>query len=90
MGWYSHLFQNFPRFVVIHTVKDFGIVNKAEDVFLELSCFFNDPVDVGNLISGSFAFSFFFFLIKLFLMGLKFCDRFLVKLFSLKSTDFKN
>ena len=55
--WYSHLFQNFPQFVVIHTVKGFGIVNKAEiDVFLELSCFFNDPVDVGNLISGSSAF----------------------------------
>ena len=56
--WYSHLFQNFPPFVVIHTVKGFGIVNKAEvDVFLELSCFFNDPADVGNLISGSSAFS---------------------------------
>ena len=56
--WYSHLFQNFPQFIVIHTVKDFGIVNKAEiDVFLELSCFFDDPVDVGNLISGSSAFS---------------------------------
>ena len=56
--WYSHLFQNFPQFVVIHTVKGFGIVNKAEvDVFLELSCFFDDPVDVGNLISGSSAFS---------------------------------
>ena len=54
--WYSHLFQNFPHFVVIHTVKDFGIVNKA-DVFLEFSCFFNDPVDVGNFISGSSAFS---------------------------------
>ena len=53
MVWYSHLFQNFPQFVVIHTVKGFGIVNKAEiDVFLELSCFFCDPVDVGNLISG--------------------------------------
>ena len=51
--WYFHLFQNFPQFVVIHTVEGFGIVNKAEvDVFLELSCFFNDPVDVGNLISG--------------------------------------
>ena len=58
MVWYSHLFQNFPQFVVIHTVKDFGIVNKAEvDVFLELSSFFDDPVDVGNLISGSSAFS---------------------------------
>ena len=58
MVWYSHLFQNFPQFIVIHTVKGFGIVNKAEiDVFLELSCFFNDPVDVGNLISDSSAFS---------------------------------
>ena len=58
MVWYSHLFQNFPQFVVIHTVKGFGIVNKAEvDAFLELSCFFDDPVDVGNLISGSSAFS---------------------------------
>ena len=56
VAWYSHLFQNFPQFVVIHTVKGFGIVNKAEiDVVLELSCFFNDPADVGNLISGSFA-----------------------------------
>ena len=56
--WYSHLFQNFPQFIVIHIVKGFGIVNKAEiDVFLELSCFFNDPVDVGDLISGSSAFS---------------------------------
>ena len=56
--WYSQLFQNFPQFIVIHTVKGFGIVNKAEiDVFLELSCFFDDPVDVGNLISGSSAFS---------------------------------
>ena len=55
---YSHLFQNFPEFIVIHTVKGFGIVNKAEiDVFLELSCFFDDPGDVGNLISGSSAFS---------------------------------
>ena len=54
--WYPHLFQNFPEFVVIHTVKGFGIVNKA-DVFLELSCFFDDPTDVGNLISGSSAFS---------------------------------
>ena len=58
MVWYSHLFQNFPQFLVIHTVKGFGIVNKAEiDVFLELSCFFNNPADVGNLISGSSAFS---------------------------------
>ena len=58
MVWYSHLFRNFPQFIVIHTVKGFGKVNKAEiDVFLELSCFFDDPVDVGNLISGSSAFS---------------------------------
>ena len=58
MVCYSHLFQNFPQFIVIHTVKRFGIVTKAEvDVFLELSCFFNDPVDVGNLISGFSAFS---------------------------------
>ena len=56
--WYSHLFKNFPQFVAVHTVKGFGIVNKAEiDVFLELYCFFNDPTDVGNLISGSSAFS---------------------------------
>ena len=56
--WYSHLFHNFPQFIVIHTVKGFGIVNKAEiDGFLELSCFFLDPEDVGNLISGSSAFS---------------------------------
>ena len=65
MVWYSHLFQNFPQLIVIHTVKGFGIVNKgfgivnkAEiDVFLELSCFFDDPADIGNLISGSSAFS---------------------------------
>ena len=58
MVLYSHLFQNFPQFTVIHTVKGFGIVNKAEiDVFLELSCFFHDPADVGHLISGSSAFS---------------------------------
>ena len=58
MVWYSHLFKNFPQFVVIHTVKGFGMVNKAEiDVFLELSCFFDDSTDVGNLISGSSAFS---------------------------------
>ena len=58
MVWYSHLFQNFPQFIVIHTVKGFGIVNKAEiDVFLELSCFSDDPADVGHLISGSSAFS---------------------------------
>ena len=56
--WYSHLFQNFPQLIVIHTVKGSGIINKAEvDVFLELSCFFDDPVDVGSLISGSSAFS---------------------------------
>ena len=55
---YSHLLKNFPEFVVVHIVKDFGIVNKAEvDVFLELSCFFDDPTDVGNLISGSSSFS---------------------------------
>ena len=58
MVWYSCLVKNFPQFIVIHTVKGFGIVNKAEvDVFLELSCFFDDPTDVGNLISGSSAFS---------------------------------
>ena len=58
MIWYSQLFQNFPQFIVIHTVKDFDIVNKAEiDVFLELFCFFDDPADVSNLISGSSAFS---------------------------------
>ena len=58
MVWYSQLFQNFPQFIVIDTVKGFGIVNKAEiDVFLELFCFFSDPEDVGNLISGSSVFS---------------------------------
>ena len=58
MAWDSHLLQNFPQFIVIHTVKGFGIVNKAEIyVFLELSCFFDDPADDGNLISGSSAFS---------------------------------
>ena len=58
MVWYSHLFKNFPQFVVIHTVKGFGIVNKAEvDVFLQLPRPFNEPTDVGNLISGSSAFS---------------------------------
>ena len=58
MVWYSHLSQNFPQFIMIHTVKGFGIVNKAEiDVFLELSCFLDDPTDIGNLISGSSAFS---------------------------------
>ena len=58
MVWYSHLFQNFPQFVVIYTVKGFGIVNKAEiKVFLELTCFFDDPTDGGNFISGSSGFS---------------------------------
>ena len=58
MVWYSHLFKNFPQFVVIYTVKGFGIINKSEiDVFLEISCFFHDSADVGNLISGSSAFS---------------------------------
>ena len=58
MVWYSHFLQNFPQFIVIHTVEGFGIVNKAEiDIFLELSCFFDDPADIGNLISGSSAFS---------------------------------
>ena len=58
MVWYSHLLKNFPQFIVIHTVKGFGIVNKAEiHIFLELSCFFDDPMDVSNLISGFFAFS---------------------------------
>ena len=58
MVWYSHHLKNFPQFVVIHTVKGFGIVNKAEiDVFLELPCFSDDPMDVGNLVSGSSAFS---------------------------------
>ena len=56
MVWYSHLFQNFPQFIVIHTVNGFATVNKTEiNVFLELSCFFHDPADVGNLISGSSA-----------------------------------
>ena len=58
MVWYSHLFKNLPQFIVVHTVKGFGIVSKAEiDVFLELSCFLDDLADVGNLISGSSAFS---------------------------------
>ena len=58
MVWYSHLLKNFPQFFVIHIVKDFGVINEAEgDVFLELFCFFSDPTDVGNLISGSSAFS---------------------------------
>ena len=56
--WYFHLFKNFPQFVVIHTVKGFNLVNKAKiDIFLELSCFFDDPTDVNNLISASSAFS---------------------------------
>ena len=55
--WYSHIFKNFPQFIVIHTVKEFGVVNKAERCFLELPCFFDDPMDVGNLISGSSALS---------------------------------
>ena len=56
--WYAHLFQNFPQFIVSHTEEGFGVVNKAEiDVFLELSCFFDDPGDIGDLISGSSAFS---------------------------------
>ena len=58
MVWYSHLLKNFPQFVMVHTIKCSGVINKAEvDVFLEISCFFNDPADVGNLISGSSAFS---------------------------------
>ena len=57
MVWYFHLFQNFPQFVVIHTVKGFGVINKAVDVFLELYCFIYDPADVDNLISGSSVFS---------------------------------
>ena len=58
MVWYTHFFQNFPQFIVIHTVKGFGIVNKAEiEAFVELSCFFHDPADIGSLISGSSAFS---------------------------------
>ena len=58
MVWYSHIFKNFPQFDVIHTVKGFGIVNRREvDVFLEISCFFDDPADVGDLISSSSAFS---------------------------------
>ena len=72
--WYSHLSQNFPQFIVIHTVKGFGIVNKAEiDVFLELSCSFDDPSNVGNLICGSSAFS------KTSLNIWKFTDRVLLK-----------
>ena len=68
MVWYAHRFQNFPQFVVIYTVKGFGIVNKAEiDVFVELSCFFDDPADVGNLIFGSS--SFFNASLNIYLMG---------------------
>ena len=75
MVWYSHVFQSFPQLIVIHTVKGFGIVNKAAiDVFLELSCFFDDPADVGNLISGSSAFS------KTSLNMWKFMDHILLKL----------
>ena len=70
MVWYSHLFKNFLQFVAIHTVKSFGVVNKAEvDVFLELSCFFDNPVDIGDLISGSSAFSKFSFLNLFVLFG---------------------
>ena len=85
MVWYSHLFQNFPQFIVIHTVKGFGIVNKAEiDVFLELFCFFDDPTDVGNLISGSsqslkvgsIVTIFFFFLLLLVVKLLNFIFKF--------------
>ena len=74
MVWYSYLLQNFPQFIVICTVKGFGVVNKAEiDVFLELFCFFDDPADIGNLISGSSAFS------KTSLNILKFMVRVLLK-----------
>ena len=73
-GLVFHLFQNFSQFIVIHTVKGFGIVNKAEvDVFLELSCFSDDPGDIGNLISGSSSFS------KTSLNNLKFTDHILLK-----------
>ena len=72
--WYSHLLKNFPQFIVIHTIKGSGIVNKAEiDIFLELSCFFHDPVDVGRLISGSSVFS------KISLNIWKFMDHILLK-----------
>ena len=75
MAWYSHLLKNFLQFIVIHTVKGFGIVNKAEiDVFLELSCFSDDPADVGNLISGSSGFS------RTILNIWKFTDHVLLKL----------
>ena len=71
MVWYSHLLKNFPEFVVIHTVKVLGVINKAEvDIFLELSCFLNDQTDVGNLISGSSAFSKFSLTIWKFMLGL--------------------
>ena len=71
MAWYSHFLKNFPQFVMIHTVKGFGVVSKAKvDVFLELSCFFDDPEDVGNLISGSSAFSFFFLFYFIFILCL--------------------
>ena len=87
--WYSHLLQNFPQFIVIHTVKGFGIVNKAEiDVFLELSCFFDDPADVGNLISGSSAFSKTSLNIRKFTVhvllkpGLKDCEHYFASLWS--------
>ena len=74
MVWYSHLLKNFPQFVVIHIIKDFNIVNEAEvDVFLEASCFFYDPTDVGNLISDSSAFS------NSMLIILKFLDHVLLK-----------
>ena len=80
MVWYSHLFQNFPQFLGIHTVKGFGIVNKAEvDVFLELSCFFDDSLDVGSLISGSSAFSFFYkSQFHLFIFTLQYCIGFAI------------
>ena len=74
MVWYSHLFQNLPQFIVIYTVKGFGIVNEAEiDVFLELSCFFHDPADVGNLISGSSAFSYLLGILCLFILFILLC-----------------
>ena len=57
MVWYSHLLKNFPQFVVIHTVEGFGVISKTVDVFLEFSCFFDDPADVGNSVSGSSTFS---------------------------------
>ena len=81
MVWYSHLFQNFPQFIVIHTVKAFGIVNKTEiDVFMELSCFFNDAADVGNLISSFSAFYFliFFLIILFYFLTLQYCIGFAI------------